>query len=125
LKTLDIELTDLPFEPDARDQVIKRRRDSKGRIRYKVWLILSGADVIFVKRVTYVLHRSFGPKAIQTVDRSVDNPDCRFPIWTWGLFQTKAVVETKDQRRLELIHYLQYNRWLRDPSVRIIDEPPL
>jgi transcription initiation factor IIF auxiliary subunit len=115
---LNVELIDSPFDPDTREKVIRCRRDRRGQTQYQIWLMLSGVDVVFVDRVTYFLHESFGKAAVQTVERSVKNPDCRLPIWTWGLFEVKAVVEAKDGRRSELSHYLQYDRWLRDSTVR-------
>lgn len=74
---------------------------------YKVWLFIEGLDLPFIKRVTYVLPKSFKNNRI-TVVQTIDNRKCVTPIWTWALFSIKIEIEDIGGRTFQINHQLTY-----------------
>jgi len=94
-----------------------RFREIEGREQYQVQIFLAGQRVPFVEQVTYVLHPSFTPP-IQEVRRTPSNPNCALVIWTWGIFEVRAVVQEKSGEKTELVHTLAYDKEFRRTTVR-------
>jgi hypothetical protein len=107
-KQYDIRVVDTAVDPSSDQKIISYRKGDKFPL-YRVWIYLEGRDLPFVKRVTYQLHPTFNPREI-TVDRSAANPKCQIEIWSWGVFEIKAIVELKTEDLLELTHQLSYPR---------------
>lgn len=103
-------------ESSVRDTVYTRSTGDS-RLLYKVWLYLDGPSLPFVNKVTYHLHPTF-PRPVQTIVRTPSNPNCKFTIWTWGIFTVRAVVEDKQGGLTEVEHYLTYDRELREPGLK-------
>lgn len=112
---LNIEVQDSVFDPDlprsssSKIYVRKGRRDKQ--IYYKVWLSLEGNDLPFIESVTYTLHESFR-EPNQTVRRTSSNPNCKFVIWTWGLFTVRATIVDKKGLTYNVARELRYDREL-------------
>lgn len=92
---------------------------------YKIWIFLTGGDLPFVENVTYQLHESF-PEPFRTVPRSLDNPDCRLVIWTWGIFQVNGTVLNKYGSTYSISHQLNYGNLLSKHSdiIKYVEENP-
>ena len=82
---------------------------------YRVFIYVSGKNLPYISDVTYYLHKTFANNVI-TVERSIDNPNCVLPIWTWGLFQVKAVVKDKQGNTQTLRHTLAWDKELTDDT---------
>lgn len=112
---LNIEVRDCVFDPDLTrsdsSQIHVHKGKSDGRIYYKVWLYLEGRDLPFVESVTYTLHESF-PDPNRTVRRTSANPNCKFVVWTWGLFTVRATIVDKKGLTYKVEHRLGYEREL-------------
>ena len=108
--SLDVEINDSALEPNGENKVIEHRKLRGGkRQHYRVFLYLTGADLPFVKEVSYRLHPTF-KQQVRTVRRTLSNPNCQLVIWTWGLFSVRARIVTKDRRVHERTHQLSYDR---------------
>ena len=100
---------DLPRSPSSKIYFHIGRND--GKTYYKVWLYLEGNDLPFIESVTYTLHESFR-EPNQTVRRSSSNSNCKFVIWTWGLFTVRATIVDKKGLTYKVTHQLRYDREL-------------
>ena len=105
--------------PSAKRIVHVRKSGSKPA--YKIWLYLVGNDVPYVETVTYTLHATFA-EPVRTVQRSLANPHCQLVIWTWGLFEVRAVVRDKRGGHYELSHHLSYGKQLKMKDVESVYE---
>ena len=108
---LDLKIESSPFPPFGESDTIayKERRDRK---LFQVYIYLSGRSLGRVRKISYVLHSSFKNNII-TVERTRKNPKASLSIWTWGLFELKAIVETIDGETIHLTHYLDYDEQVR------------
>jgi len=52
-----------------------------------------------------------------TVVRDISNPRCKFEIWTWGVFEVRAVIEDRQGRTFSTSRYLEYASQVGDPEV--------
>src|SRR5258708_21182131 len=125
--SLNIEVKDTVFDPDQAKtgpQSVHVRMQ-EGKPLYKVWLYLSGLDLPYVQSVTYTLHSTFR-NPIRKVKRGLSNQNCELVIWTWSLFEVKAIIEDKSNRRYEINHYLSYDKELKRPNIKYIsaEAPP-
>ena len=77
-----------------------------------MWLYLRGCDLPYVRGVTYRLHPTF-PQPERFVARTPANPNCSLELWTWGVFEVEAIVDTKDGEQLSLTRSMSYDRELR------------
>lgn len=126
-ESLNVEIRDTVFDPSiyGTDPVssdtpstprIVYVRQKGSKPTYKVWLYLSGNDVPYVESVSYALHPTFAePK--RTIRRTLSNPNCQLVIWTWGIFEVKAAIKTKNGKLHLLRHQLTYGRQLEQPGV--------
>ena len=132
-RPLNIKVRDSAFDPDEYGLDPFDFKAPPGRKRivhvdmsgskpaYKIWLYLVGNDVPYVESVTYMLHHTF-PDPVRTVRRTLENPQCQLVIWTWGLFEVRAVVTDKRGGRVELIHKLTYGKQLKMKDVESVYE---
>lgn len=119
----NIEVKDTLFDPNLAAEsprIVHVRKGADGTSLYKVWLYLSGYDLPYVESVTYRLHSTFLERD-RSVRRSVSNPNCQLVIWTWGLFEVKATILDKSNRRYEVEHNLTYDKELQQ-DVRYVYE---
>ena len=121
-RQLNIEVRDTVFDPNLPDESPCKAHFhiEGGRHLYKVWLYLSGDDLVYVQSATYTLHQTF-PDPVRKVTRSLSNPNCQLVIWTWGLFEVKVVVEDKSNQLHEFKHNLSYDRELRQPNITYVE----
>ena len=112
---LDIAIKDSVFDPDlprsSSSKIYFHLGKRDGRTYYKVWLYLEGNDLPYIESVTYTLHESFR-EPNQTVRRASSNPNCKFVIWTWGLFTVKATIIDKKNLTYIVSHELSYENEL-------------
>lgn len=87
--------------------------DAKANNLYKVHIFLTGNDLAFVKRATYVLHETFA-NPVQTVERTMGNQNCMLTIWTWGIFTVRVEIEDQQGNKIRLEHRLQYGREIQE-----------
>lgn len=80
---------------------------------YRVYIYVSGKNVPYISDVTYHLHETFKNNVI-TVKRTIENPNCVLSIWTWGLFEVKAVVKDKQGHMKTYLHQLAWDKELTD-----------
>lgn len=114
-----IYIVDTVHDPTTTDRDSVLAREIKtSRPLYKVWIYLDGPSLPFVNKVTYHLHPTF-PKPVQTIARTPSNPNCKFSIWTWGIFTIRAVIEDKQRGIVEVEHYLTYDQELREPGLKL------
>jgi hypothetical protein len=130
---LNIEVRDSVFDPNEYGLAPFKFKSPSGETRkvrvrrgeskpvYKVWLYLVGNDVPYVESVTYTLHHTFD-EPVRTVRRSLSNPQCQLVIWTWGVFEVRAVVRDKRGGHYELSHHLTYGKQLSMPNVESVYE---
>lgn len=117
---LNFNVIDSVLKPFSNEKNVyyKKRED---KILYKVRIYLDGEDLLYVKSVTYHLHRTFS-NPIRKIRRTVSNPNCELIIWTWGLFKVKVQVEDKKGNIYPpIIHQLTYDAQLRLSGVKFID----
>ncbi|HKJ03192.1 MAG TPA: pYEATS domain-containing protein [Longimicrobiales bacterium] len=76
---------------------------------YRVFLYLDGNDLPYVEGVTYHLHETF-PRPRREVRRTPSNPRCKLVLWTWGIFEVRAVIRDKRGSDHEVRHQLTYDR---------------
>lgn len=117
---LNVSILDTPFDPSNPESKIIRYRGAEKYKLYKIWLYLEGIDLVFVRSVTYILHATFKERE-HTIHRTYDNPSFKLPIFTWGIFEVRAIVEAKGVR-YELKSLLRYDEKFSDPNVRFIKE---
>jgi transcription initiation factor IIF auxiliary subunit len=110
---LNLSVVDTPFDPDSEEKVVLYRI-VEGKWLYKVWLYLEGADLVFVGQVKYILHPTFKRRE-QVVHRTYDNPNCRLLIYTWGIFEVRAIVRAGGES-YELRRRLQYDQRFSEAS---------
>lgn len=112
---LDIDVKDSVFDPDlprsSSSNIYFRIGKGDGKTYYKVWLYLEGNDLPYIDSVTYTLHESFR-EPNQTVRRTSSNPNCKFVIWTWGLFTVRATIIDKKGFTYKVRHELRYDNEL-------------
>lgn len=111
LKRRDIEIHDSAFDPDLprSGQKIRYRKEGQKAAHYRVFLYADGRDLPYVSSVTYHLHKTF-PNPTRVVRRTPSNPRCTLKLWTWGLFDVRAVIKDKQGDEYEVFHRLSYDR---------------
>lgn len=115
---LNVRIVDSLFDPDRpSEKVAQVRERSSSRPLYRVFLYLDGPDLPFVRQVTYKLHETFSPDT-RTVVRDISNPRCKFDIWTWGVFEVRAIVEDKQGRTFSKSRPMEYASQVSDPDVQ-------
>ncbi len=117
--TQAFEVVDTVYEPGTAKQV--HYRPLRDKTTYKVWLKLKGHALPYVKGVTYKLHPTFVNR-VHFVPRTPANPNCSLPIWTWGLFDVEAEVETKGGEKIKLVHPLGYDRQLAEAGIHFKED---
>lgn len=65
----------------------------------------------------YKLHPTF-KQPERTVRRTLNNPNCKLKIWTWGLFLVKVTVTTKDRFKHRFSHTLTYDREFDNKGIK-------
>lgn len=108
---LDVRLRYALRDPDQLDAGKVLYRELEGRRLYRVFLFLEGEGLPFVESVTYRLHPTF-PRPEEQVTRSPANPRCKLEIWTWGTFQTVALIRDKRGGVAEVATWLGWDRLL-------------
>lgn len=115
---MDIYIKDSLFDPES---IIKRDRNNIeekliGNIYYyKVWIYITGKDIVYVDNVRYTLHSSFGDnERIRIYDRKPSNQYCKFFIETFGVFDINVEIKLKNGRLLKKSHRLSYDRELEE-----------
>ncbi len=117
---LSVEVKDSPFDLDDESSRVIRTRNPKTDLPlYQVFLYLDGPDLPFVESVIYELHSTF-PDPVRRVQRSVSNPRCKLPIWTWGVFEVKATIVDKSGRSHPRLHQLEYDGQFSREGVRFL-----
>ena len=113
--TLKLELKDSVFDPDqprsSSSNIYFHVGKKDRKTYYKVWLYLEGIDLPYIESVTYTLHESFR-EPNQTVRRTSSNRNCKFVIWTWGLFTVRAMIVDKKGFTYQVTHELRYDKEL-------------
>lgn len=113
---MDLRIIDTVIHPSHLDFFYVKK--STSRDKFKVYIALEGNDAPFVESVVYYLHHSFKTPRI-SVKRSIQNPNCEISIWTWGLFTVKAQINLKNGAKIELDHYLSYDKQIKsNPSIK-------
>ncbi len=117
IESKDLKLVGSVFDPrKPKDKIVQ----VKGEL-YQVHLYLSGKSIPYVSKVVYYLHETFKNNQL-TVKRTVENPNCVLSIWTWGLFEVKAIVEDKNGELFELKHQLKWDKELKsDTKYKYVD----
>jgi transcription initiation factor IIF auxiliary subunit len=116
-----LKIKDTVFDPalcESERKVYVRR--SGNRPLYKVWLLIEGETLPYIESVTYKLHRTFS-NPIRKVRRTPSNPECKLVIWTWGLFEVKAIIKDKNGESHRLTHSLQYDKQLQLEGVEFVN----
>lgn len=111
---LNLEVKDTVFSPNlSRDDLNNKVnvRQEGDTYYYKVWLYIDGYDLPYVDSVTYSLDPTF-PEPVQTVRRTLTNPNCQLTIWTWGLFTVVATIVDKKGNEYRVSHELSYDKEL-------------
>ena len=135
---LNIEVKDCVFDPDqprsSSSNIYFHVGKKDKKTYHKVWLYLEGIDLPYIESVTYTLHESFR-EPNQTVRRTSSNRNCKFVIWTWGLFTVRATIVDKKGFTYKVTHELRYDkelfpkgdsRYIRDDwDARPSDRPTL
>ncbi len=125
MRRSNIEVRDSVFDPDGspgQDNVLYRNGDQ--RPLYRVFLYLDGKDLPYVDRVTYHLHETF-PRPKRVVRRTPANPRCKLVLWTWGIFQVRAVIRDKEGQEHQVVHGLTYDQeFSRLPRERFVEDLP-
>ncbi|MGG8495025.1 pYEATS domain-containing protein [Tenacibaculum sp. TC6] len=121
-KTYDLRVKDSLFNPDERsikgiDVAYYKKQNKEGITYYKVHLYIDGMDLAFVKKVTYILHKSF-KNPVRTIERRPDNPHCKLILWTWGLFEIRVEIEDINGQKTELEHYLSYGKEIKEGNIK-------
>ena len=115
MRELNIRIVDTPFDPNDRERIVHYYYRSKNtKYYYRIFISLTGPDVPFVKRVTYILPSSFEVRH-KRVDRSWSNPNCKLAIRVWGKFEILAIIEDKKGNIYETSHYLDFDSYF-DPE---------
>ena len=112
-RELDIDVSDSLFDPRTKSKTIQFREPSSGSPLYCVHLFLTGDDLPYVKRATYLLHPTFHDR-VRVVERTVQNPNCVLQIWTWGLFEVEVRIEDKFDNVTVRKHNLTYAREIEE-----------
>ena len=114
----NLEVRDSLLDPDSSvDRTARLRNPSSSNPLYRVFLYLEGVRLPYIESVTYVLHPSF-KNSTRQVFRADSNPRCKLEIWTWGLFQVRAIAVDRDGNTFTLTHDLQYDKQF--PEVKFI-----
>lgn len=124
MRQLDVQLRDTVFNPSLppdSPKVVHVRKVDATKTLHKVWLYLIGNDLPFVQAVTYRLHPSF-PDPVQTVRRSLSNPNCQLIVWTWGLFPIRATIEDRSGGIYELEYTLRFDQDLKQEGIQYVYE---
>lgn len=121
-KTYDLRVKDSLFNPDERsikglDIAYYKKQNKEDKTYYKVHLYIDGMDLAFVKRVKYILHKSFR-NPVRIIERRPDNPHCKLILWTWGLFEIKVEIEDINGQKTELEHYLSYGKEINEGNIK-------
>lgn len=118
MRQRDIYIRDSVFNPSS-DSKDVHHFPSEGKTVYKVWLYLDGVDIHYVRRVKYILHKTFRNRYL-TIQRKPSNVNCQLAIWTWGIFTVFAEVTCKDGSVLHLEHKLEYDKCFGESGVKFI-----
>lgn len=113
-RAIELEIRDSVFDPDRPPgQAVRYRKLEQGasKFSYCVYAWLDGPDLAFVEQVRWYLHESFPQREVVT-QRSAGNQRCKLTLWTWGIFEIKAIVALRGRPPIELIHRLGYDREL-------------
>ena len=114
MRELNIRIVDTPFDPNGIERVVHYYWSKNERRYYRIFIYLTGPDVPFVKRVTYILPSSFEVRH-KRVERSWSNPNCKLAIRVWGKFEVLARIEDKKGNIYETSHYLDFDSYF-DPK---------
>lgn len=108
----NIEVVESIIHPNKKsDKAFILKRNESNLMQ--VWLSLRGKDVPFVHYVIYRLHSSF-PKPNNKVVRNINNQNCRFSFWTWGLFEVEIIIKGADGNSRVIHHQLNYDKQIND-----------
>ncbi|MCB9592787.1 MAG: hypothetical protein H6719_08645 [Sandaracinaceae bacterium] len=120
-RRVELAMQDSALDPDRPDdrRIEHRRFTPKGRMHYRVFLYLVGPDLPFVRDVVYELHPTFAQRT-RRVRRTLENPSCKLEIWTWGTFEIRATVHTKDAGAVTLTHDMRYPGDFDAPDVQLV-----
>jgi hypothetical protein len=109
---LNLEVKDSLFDPNQRSSQAKVRvRNKDGKKYCQVFIYLEGSDLPYVEQVSYVLHKDSVPP-VQTVVRTLSNPNCALAFWTFGAFVAKATIVDKKGFSYLASHPLSYEKQL-------------
>jgi hypothetical protein len=125
-KELNIEINDIPFNPELRSKkIIRGTSSNNGKDVYLVYMSLSGRDLINVRKVEYLNH----PDIIENnicIHHDLNNQNYTIKLWTPYSFALRAIIHDKDGDVHDLVHYLTFEKYF-DPAiakshkVRIVD----
>ena len=118
---IEIEIKDSVIEHEDHKPVIYVRNPDSEKPLYKVSIYLDGNDLPYVESVEYELHPTFKNR-FKKINRTVSNPDCKFFIWTWGIFKVKGIVTTKDGSRFNISHQLTYGNQINNGTYDLISQ---
>lgn len=115
-KKLDIEIIDIPFNPELRSKKIVRGVSSHdGRDVYLVYVSLSGRDLINVDKIDYLNYPGI-VDGNTSIHRTLNNPNCMIKLWTPHSFAFRAIIHDKDGEKHDFIHYLTFEKYF-DPAI--------
>ena len=119
MKTYDIQIKDSLFENkslNSNKKATAHFKENNDTTFYKIFLYLDGRDLPFVKRVKYILHKSFNnPNKI--IDRNPTNPQCKLVLWTWGIFTVTVEIEYLDGGVYITEHHLTYGDEIKNNNL--------
>lgn len=120
-RTYDLHIVDnaleVGYEKKKKKNFLYVRKQDHHADRFRVEIYVIGSDLPYVSAVTYRLHPSFGENRTSTIRRIPSNPNCRFTIWTWGIFTVKVIIRLKSGEIIVKEHELNYHQDLRDVKV--------
>lgn len=117
---LNITIVDTPFNPIGNRNVIERSYNINKTPHYHIWMYLEGVDLIYVKKVTYVLHSSFRNN-VREIYNTPQTPNFMLDFWTWGIFQVLIIIEDKFGDTHQYNHRLTYDQYFRRIGYKIND----
>lgn len=121
-KTFEVEIHDSVIEEGVNGQPVIYVKNAKSdKPLYKVTIFLDGNDLPYVESVEYELHPSF-KKRFNKIERTLNNATCTFTIWTWGIFEVKAVIKAKDGSKFNLSHQLTYGDEIANSDYKIVSK---
>ena len=93
----------------ANGLIVYKKFSPNGHDHYRLRVYIEGTNLEInqVRAVEYELHPTFPSPHLRTSTNKDDN--FALKIWTWGEFEIPVTIHLKNERKISLIHNLQYS----------------